>query len=382
MRIVLYFHAGSKNHGCEAIVRSTKRILSDEEVLLFSSAIQEDEKYGLNKLVSLNEDNYAISEIGPLKKTIAAISHKIYHNDSLFYVYGHANFFNQIKKGDICMSIGGDNYCYEGQDILGYYNKELHRRGAKTVLWGCSVDPDTFDESIKKDLSLYDLIIAREMISFKCLKEINKNTYLLPDPAFGLDCADISLPSGFKQGKMIGINASPLAALYGDSNLFFQNYIELINYILKNTDYSIALIPHVVKDENDDRVVLQRLIETVNDNQRITLIPDMNCMELKTVISNCEMFIGARTHATIAAYSMCVPTIVTGYSIKAKGIAIELFGTDKNYVVPVQSFTNPYHLQNAFIWLIDNSQSIKKHLESIMPAYKESIMKARELLFA
>ena len=69
-------------------------------------------------------------------------------------------------------------------------------------------------------------------------------------------------------------------------------------------------------------------------------------------------------------------------SIKAKGIAIELFGTDKNYVVPVQSFTNPYHLQNAFIWLIDNSQSIKKHLESIMPAYKESIMKARELLFA
>ena len=49
------------------------------------------------------------------------------------------------------------------------------------------------------------------------------------------------------------------------------------------------------------------------------------------------MFIGARTHATIAAYSSCVPTLVVGYSIKARGIAKDLFGTDEGYVLPVQA---------------------------------------------
>lgn len=48
------------------------------------------------------------------------------------------------------------------------------------------------------------------------------------------------------------------------------------------------------------------------------------------------MFIGARTHATIAAYSSLVPTLVVGYSVKARGIARDLFGTEKNYVLPVQ----------------------------------------------
>ncbi len=43
-----------------------------------------------------------------------------------------------------------------------------------------------------------------------------------------------------------------------------------------------------------------------------------------------------RTHATIAAYSTGVPTLVVGYSVKARGIARDLFGTEDGYVLPVQ----------------------------------------------
>ena len=55
-------------------------------------------------------------------------------------------------------------------------------------------------------------------------------------------------------------------------------------------------------------------------------------MELKGFIARCRFFVGARTHATIAAYSSCIPTFSVGYSIKAKGIAQDIFGTYKNYV--------------------------------------------------
>ena len=68
------------------------------------------------------------------------------------------------------------------------------------------------------------------------------------------------------------------------------------------------------------------------------MINDKNCMEIKGIISKCRFFIGARTHSTIAAYSTCVPTLAVGYSIKARGIARDIFGTEDNYVVPVQKF--------------------------------------------
>ena len=37
------------------------------------------------------------------------------------------------------------------------------------------------------------------------------------------------------------------------------------------------------------------------------------------------------------AYSSCVPTLVVGYSVKARGIARDIFGTEDRYVLPVQS---------------------------------------------
>lgn len=91
-----------------------------------------------------------------------------------------------------------------------------------------------------------------------------------------------------------------------------------------------------------------------------------------------RFFIGARTHATIAAYSSCVPTLVIGYSIKAKGIAKDIFGTYENYVLPVQSLKNKDDLINAFEWMKINEASIKQHLDKFMPKYKEKTLLSKK----
>ena len=92
------------------------------------------------------------------------------------------------------------------------------------------------------------------------------------------------------------------------------------------------------------------------------------------------MFIGARTHATIAAYSTCVPTLVVGYSVKARGIAKDLFGSAENYVLPVQTLENKDDLINAFEWLRAEEEHIRTHLQQIMPEYKKSAAYGGELI--
>jgi len=134
----------------------------------------------------------------------------------------------------------------------------------------------------------------------------------------------------------------------------------------------------VVWSHTDDRKPIKKLYDKFKDTGRIVLIEDCDSTTLKGYISKCNMFIGARTHATIAAYSTCVPTLVVGYSVKAKGIAKDLFGTYENYVIPVQTLENKEDLINAFKWLNNNKEEIKKHLTDVMPEYIKRAIRAGE----
>lgn len=247
----------------------------------------------------------------------------------------------------------------------------LLERGVKTVLWGCSVEPELLKQkSIADDIAGYSLITARESISYEALRVVNPNTVLLPDPAFSLECNETALPDGFASGNMIGINLTPMVT---DKEVIpgivIDNYRALIDYILSETDMGIALIPHVVWDFTDDRKPLAKLYELYKNTGRVVMVNDRDCTQLKYIISKCRFFVGARTHATIAAYSTGVPTLVVGYSVKARGIARDLFGSEEGYVLPVQEMQNSDELTKAFIRLYANQNKIRSHLQSIIPKY-------------
>lgn len=378
--IVYYYHGGSLNHGCEAIVRSTTKIL-DKKTDLYTFDIESDKKYELERIVNLKQDRNSPISKNILLRTKLSLYRKIFNSDCLYYKMARKEFFNQVKKGDVYLSIGGDNYCYAGKDILGYYNKIIHKKGGKTVLWGCSFEPSDMNDDIAKDIAMYDVIFTRETLSYDVLKKVNKNTFLYPDPAFQLDKVDLPLPEHFIENNTVGINVSPLIMSCESSDgITRENYIQLIDYILNHTNMNIALIPHVVWENNDDRKPLKELYEMFKDTNRVCLIDDHNCMELKGYISRCRFFVGARTHATIAAYSTCVPTLVVGYSVKAKGIAKDIFGTYDNYVLPVQSLKEKDDLTKSFKWLVENEEGIKNHLNDFIPGYKEKALEAGKKL--
>lgn len=377
--IILFGHAGSQNHGCEAIVRSTINLFRNKDFVLFSHEPSEDDSYSINKLCRLIRKNEVRTNRLSWNFLKAYYALKVKHDyEPLNDLFG-VNALKIAGKNNVAFSIGGDNYCYTGVGRFMLYRQTLEKRGAKTVLWGCSVEPSLIDDKMRKDLSRYDLITARESITYEALRKINSNVVLAPDPAFTLQKQPGNFPAGLGKKPYIGINVSPLVqGLEQGGNITIENYRALAVHILETTDRDIALIPHVVWDRNDDRIPLGQLYEEFKSTGRVYMVEDQNCMQLKDIISGCEFFVGARTHATIAAYSTGVPTLVVGYSVKARGIARDLFGAEEGYVLPVQQLRNPGDLTEAFQALYARKDEIHAHLSNMMPGYIAGIEAAKE----
>lgn len=379
MRFIIYGNGSSGNHGCEAIVRGTVELLKSEKntFRIQSENPQEDKSYGLGAFAQIahakaarKKDMRFLAAYAKLKLTGNFVD-----MDGLSYLPGVQEV---SADADIALSVGGDNYCYGGTGIYAYLNRAYKRRGVKTVLWGCSVEPDVVaQKEVAEDLARYDLIVARESITYEAVKRVQKNTILAPDPAFFMEQKACSLDDRLRSGNAIGINISPMIISNEKaSGMAYENYKQLIRYILSETNASIALIPHVVWSSNDDRKVLRQLYDDFDQDPRLVLVEDHTAPELKYIISQCSFFVGARTHATIAAYSSCVPTLVVGYSVKARGIARDLFGTEDGYVLPVQDLKEPGELTNGFRKLWEEKVAVQKSLENTLPNYLSAARQA------
>ena len=384
-KILLYSHGGSGNRGCEAIVRSTQKILNNtlkvDNICLATLNKSEDEEVHIDKDINLIEySNYVRRK--SKNHILAAISYKLTGNTEHYIKLAQKNLYNNFSKDTIALSIGGDNYCYSDSRWLYLSNSEAKKRGARTILWGCSIEGENLSNEMINDLSGYDLIIARESITYNMLKEknINNNVKLYPDPAFQLDYINSDINENLIDKNTIGINLSPyIFKSKLNEDKVIEMYSELIKHIINTTDMKIVLIPHVFWKKSNDLEVLNKVYSKVKEYKRVSIITEKyNCNQLKKIISKCRMFIGARTHSTIAAYSTCVPTLVLGYSVKSRGIARDIFGNEKDMVISVQDLNNSNDLINIFNTFFKNEYKIREYLEEFMPKYIELAMKAAD----
>lgn len=380
MKYVMYPHGGSGNHGCEAIVRSTVKLIG-REMILFSSQVHQDIEVGLDKICEVRTDAKPI-KWGSLAYLKAQIQTKLLGKREAFDEVVFSDVLKEARKSDYFLSIGGDNYCYGHNSFIYLVNRMMDKAYVKRILWGASVEPEAIDEQMLKDLQGYDKIWARESLTYDALQSKGlSQTFLLPDPAFVLDRKDLPLPDGFVEGNTVGINVSPMIIGYEkNQGMTLRNYVHLIQHVIDKTDMQIALIPHVVWSHNDDRKPLTQLYDMFKDTGRVVMIEDHNAEELKGYIARCRFMVVARTHASIAAYSTQVPTLVVGYSIKARGMATDIFGTEDNYVIPVQSLQRADDLEQGFKWLVDHEADIKAHYAEMMPNYIEKVYQIRTIL--
>lgn len=381
--LIMYAHGSAYNHGCEAIVRGSIDLLSleKEKTTLFSNHIKGDQDFGLDQLVTvLPVQETPVGHTSPLGYLYRVRAHLHKNHTQLYYRYfGKKQYQYLYGHGDVALSIGGDNYCYESAlTALEVRNYWLNKKGTKTILWGASLTEDFLSAEVMDDLNRYSLITVRERMSYDMLKAHNIHTdvVLAPDPAFALVPEETPWPDGIEHKNVVGINTSHFVGqLSASADSGIQNYVNLINWILNETDMEIALIPHVVFPEdpgNNDLLDTKRLLKRIPQSERVVILDGKyNCCQLKSIISKCRFFVGARTHATIAAYSTGVPTLVVGYSTKSTGIARDLFGTDEGYVCSVQNMTDDHMLLSAFQKIYLREGELRQHLVRFMPEYRK-----------
>ena len=389
-KAILYSHGGSLNRGCEAIIRTTSDLLVNglgkDKISISVASFNKDADEALD-LPSI--DRY-ISHNKLKRFSYYWFIHHLSNKKLSNYVFTnvHKDFINEASNHDLCFSVGGDNYCYPNSSWVYPVDRQLKKQGSKLVLWGCSIEPSVIDKAMIEDIRLFDLITPRESITYEALVDrgLDSNTHLHADPAFTLETDKSKVPFGLADGNTIGINVSPLIMYYErSSGMVFKSVKNLIEHILNTTDCKIALIPHVTLPDNNDLAPLTTLFDMYKDTNRILLIEDgLNASQLKGIISSCRLFIGARTHATIAAYSSCVPTLVLGYSVKSIGIAKDLFGDESGLVLPVYDLQNDKQIINSFAGLLEREKELRMHLKEIMPSYVQtarmSIEYVRKLL--
>ncbi|MDO5377332.1 MAG: polysaccharide pyruvyl transferase family protein [Clostridia bacterium] len=239
------------------------------------------------------------------------------------------------------------------------------------MLWGCSVEPDSLKGEQLSDLAEYDLIVARESITLEALLQKGLPARKWCDPAFFLRREEIPLPQGWQEGKMVGVNVSPLILSRAkDGEAAMEAFVGLIRHILDSGEEKVALIPHVTWAHDNDMDALGRLKARFDGESRVMLLPSgLNAMQYKGLIARLKALVTARTHASIAGYSTGVPTLVIGYSVKARGIAKDLFGEEEGHLIPVQRLSGAEELIAAYDALIAREKEERAFLAGRLPEY-------------
>lgn len=367
--ILLYNHGGCGNRGCEAIVRSTAALFAGRGRITLAS-----DEPAYDRSVGLGDVHRVISgQISPrsLRRIINSVAFRLGQPREQEVARRHATVIDQGRRSGVCLSVGGDTYCYQHQEHLQVINARLRRAGRPLVLWGCSVDPERLEGQTLSDLRAYDLIVARESITEQAMLGAGLPAIRWCDPAFTLPWEERPLPEGWQEGNTVGLNVSPLVLDRArDRGAALDAFAALVRHILATSDSAVALIPHVLWPHDNDLDALSAIKARFADEPRVFVLGGgLNALELKGAIRRLSALVTARTHASIAAYSTAVPTLVIGYSVKARGIARDLFGEETGHLIPVQELTGERELIAAYDGLIRRAGQERAYLQTRLPQY-------------
>lgn len=372
---VVLAHAGvlDINRGCVALTLSIMYILHkisinrkvEIAIYLSNSGLGEEGDYTINvNGESINYKVWNYIRTNGLKNKISYCLHyKKIKNNHVF-----------LNNVDYILNIGrGDSY----SDIYGIdrfnYTETINELARKYKIKYCFL-PQTIGpfenknilEIAKQSLGCSAMVMARDRQSYNCVKSLcpnqnNVREYI--DVAFFLPYKKTIFDTSFIH---VGLNISAFMLMGGYTG---DNQFELvidydvlirriIDYFLSIDNVKLHLIGHVESGERfieSDYVACRDLYYEYNNPKLVLADFFLGPIEAKNYISGMDFFMGARMHATIAAFSSGVPVVPMAYSRKFNG----LFEDTLNY----------FHM-------VDMK---KQNEEEILISIKDSFLKRNEL---
>ncbi len=372
MKIAIYGHGGSQNHGNEEIVRGIRKLFPDAEIKLYSFSPEADKHFLLDEACEIRNMTKNIP-------TFLKILRKLFKNSrrikNLVYKEHFRPFISEINGNTLYILEAGDQYCELGEHrfFYGLLNQIIQKRGAKSVMMGCTINPDLLEDiTLVNDIKKYSLVVARESITYTALKNVGiKKLLMAPCPAFLMETKKIDLPEWMNSRKFVGFNVGFLQQ--GNEKYYdivMKNYFNAIKMLIEKTDLHIALIPHVNWGyETTDFTALDELYRYFKSSGRIHYILEHSAPEQRYIISKSVAFVALRTHAAISGIATYTPTLITGYKTKSKGIAKDVFGEMFDMLADVQSLISEQIISEKLMEIIKSEREIRKFLETKIPDY-------------
>ncbi len=175
-------------------------------------------------------------------------------------------------------------------------------------------------------LSFVKKIFIRDELSKSSIpKRLLKKVTVSTDMAFALPFKIANTKKA--NSKTAGFNISGLLYSGGfnldrNDDFSYKRLCLKIIDLLINEGYEVFLVPHVVGGINDNKDNDTKItLDLCKNDLRLKMAPLFkDPIEAKSYISQFDLFIGSRMHATIAAVSSGVPTIPLAYSRKFQGL--------------------------------------------------------------
>lgn len=317
----------NSNHGCMALLYSLIHILSEIEkeeqddyrYVIFDWNYNEEKIVMMSNILDIDRDKviYApyVLMLDPLRR--------------LYHIRDYLRMKSEIKKCDCIIDVTeGDSFSdiYGDAWFTGRTRVKLliENMGIPLILAPQTYGPyltgknrSMAAEAIKKARA----VMARDKQSQKLVKELaGVDAVYTTDLAFALPCGEYDIKVSDK--VKVGINASNLL-YFGDEmkdrkfniKTDYAGYLNgLLDVICGLDRYEVYLISHVDGDYEVHKILKERYPDC-------NLVPVFkNPVEAKSCISKMDIFIGARMHGTIAAFTCGAACIPTAYSPKFAGL--------------------------------------------------------------
>ncbi len=293
-----------------------------------------------------------------------------------------------LKKADILIDVAGISFS-DGREIYLPFNvltiwPKLLLRGKVAKVSQAS---GPFKNRINRILAKWLIpkccyLAARGAGTVENLKSIGLSDFdYCPDITFALnDTAEMNvlneklasyLNFGDTGKKIVGF--CPSSVVYKACQKLNIDYVkinaEFTNYLLQQ-NYRVLFIPHSIRPatdklKNNDLPIINKIAEQADSNENISIITDeLNSIQLRKLIGQCDLFIGSRFHSMISSLSMAVPTAVCGWGHKYFEI-LDLFGL-RDYAIDYHQLSLD-GMKKIFEKLQTNSDDIHDKINLSLP---------------
>jgi polysaccharide pyruvyl transferase WcaK-like protein len=186
-------------------------------------------------------------------------------------------------------------------------------------------------------------------------------------PVVGLNVSGLLWMGGYRQNNMFGLLVD-----------YRQLVFDLIDRLVSLRGATVLLVPHVFGSrehaESDSTACESAGAELkLRHRGRVYMARgEYDQGEIKYVIGLCDMFVGSRMHACIAALSQNIPTVSIAYSRKFVGV-MESIGVADLVADPRKLGSEA--IMGVVDRVYDQRAAIRRQLEQTMPQVKETVLR-------